>query len=186
MCRAVLAAAAGAVLPSLPRAGEAQQPSVVEGEATAVDGDTLIVDGHRIRIHALYAPEASEPGGAAAKDMAALVVYGEYVVCTVAGADSFGRIVADCIMSSDGADFAEVMIRAGHADHCPAQWPARSCLPSGQRFQAARLLSVASADPRPLDATMPRTGGELRSPHPELSVCSGGAAPLSHTDGRRR
>lgn len=30
---------------------------------------------------------------------------------------------------------------------------------------------------------MPRTGGELRSPHPELSVCSGGAAPLSHLMG---
>ena len=116
MCRAVLAGAAGAVLASF---AEAQQPSVIAGEATAVDADTLIVDGHRIRIRALYAPEASEPGGAAARDMAALVIYGEYVVCTVAGADHFGRIVADCTMSSDGADFAEVMIRAGHADHCP-------------------------------------------------------------------
>ena len=121
MCRAVLAAAAVPVLPALPQAGEAQQPSVVEGEAAALDGDTLIVDGHRIRIHALHAPEVSEPGGAAAKEMAALVVYGEHVVCTVVGADSFGRVVADCIMSSDGADFAEIMIRAGHADHCPAQ-----------------------------------------------------------------
>ena len=53
--------------------------------------------------------------------MAALVAYSEHVVCTVVDADSFGRVVADCIMSSDGADFAEIMIRAGHADHCPAQ-----------------------------------------------------------------
>ena len=117
---ALLVANAGAVLPSPARSGEAQRPSVVAGEAAAVDGDTLIVDGHRIRIHALHAPEVSEPGGAAAKDMAALVVYGEHVVCTVVGADRFGRVVADCIMSSDGADFAEIMIRAGHADHCPA------------------------------------------------------------------
>jgi endonuclease YncB( thermonuclease family) len=117
-CRAILAAAVVAVLPAQPQAGEAQQPSIVEGEAAAVDGDTLIVDGHRIRIHALHAPEMHEPGGR--KGHAALAVYGEHVVCTVIATDGFGRPVADCIMSSDGADFAEVMIRAGHADHCPA------------------------------------------------------------------
>ena len=115
---ALLVVSAGAVLPLFARSDEAQQPSVIAGEATAVDGDTLIVDGHRIRIHDLHAPDAGEPGGAAAKGMAALAIYGEYVVCKVAGADHVGRVVADCTMSSDGADFAEVMIRAGHADHC--------------------------------------------------------------------
>jgi len=117
---ALLVANAGAVLPSPARSGEAQQPSIIAGGASALDGATLIVDGQRIRVHALHAPEVSEPGGAAAKEMAALVVYGEQVVCTVVDADSFGSVVADCIMSSDGADFAEIMIRAGHADHCPA------------------------------------------------------------------
>ena len=99
---------------------EAQPPSVVEGGAAALDGDTLIVDGHHVRIHALHAPKVGEQGGAAAKDMAAGAIYGEHVVCTVVATDRFGRLVADCLMSSDGADFAEVMIRAGHADHCPA------------------------------------------------------------------
>ena len=74
----------------------------------------------RSSLTALYAPEADEPHGAAAKDMAALVVYGEHVVCTVVDRDRPGGLVADCVMSSDGADFAEVMIRAGYADHCPA------------------------------------------------------------------
>ena len=120
MCRALLVAAAVAVLPALPHDGEAPPPSVVEGEAAAVDGDTLVVDGHRVRIHALHAPEVDEPGGAAAKDMAALAVYGEHVVCTVVDTERFGELVADCIMSSDGADFAEIMIRAGYANHCPA------------------------------------------------------------------
>jgi endonuclease YncB( thermonuclease family) len=117
---ALLLAGAGAVLPSTSLSGEAQQPLVVAGEAAAVDGDTLVVDGHRIRIRALHAPEVSEPGGVAAKEMAALAIYGEQVVCTVVNTDPFGRLEADCIMSSDGADFAEVMIRAGRADHCPA------------------------------------------------------------------
>ena len=118
MCHALLVTAAIAVLPSLAHAGA--RPPMVAGEAAAVNGDTLLVDGYRIRIRALHAPEVDEPGGAAAKDMAALVIYGEHVVCTVVDTDRFGRLVADCIMSSDGADFAEVMIRAGYADHCPA------------------------------------------------------------------
>jgi micrococcal nuclease len=118
---AILGIAAVAVLPPLAHAGEAQQPSMVMGEAAAVDGDTLLVGGYRIRIRALHAPKVDEPGGAAAKDMAALVIYGEHVACTVVDKDRFGRLLADCMMSSDGADLAEVMIRAGYADHCPAQ-----------------------------------------------------------------
>ena len=51
--------------------------------------------------------------------MAELAVYGEYVICNVVDTDRHGRFVADCILDSDGADFAEVMIRAGKADHCP-------------------------------------------------------------------
>ena len=120
MRRAVLVSAAVLILPAPPQAGEARQPALVEGEAAALDGDTLLVDGHRVRIRALHAPEVDEPGGTAAKEMAALAVFGEHVVCTVFDTDRFGRLVADCTMSSDGADFAEVMIRAGHAAHCPA------------------------------------------------------------------
>ena len=52
--------------------------------------------------------------------MAALAVFGEHVICTAVEIDPLGHLVADCTMSSDGADFAEVMIRAGHAAHCPA------------------------------------------------------------------
>jgi micrococcal nuclease len=120
VCRAILAATAVLILPATPQAGEAQQPSTVEGEAAALDGDTLLVDGHRVRIRALHAPEVDEPGGAAAEEMAALAILGEHVICKVFDTDRFGRLVADCTMSSDGADFAEVMIRAGHAAHCPA------------------------------------------------------------------
>ena len=119
MCRALVVTAI-AVLPSLAPWSGGTQPPVVSGEAAAVDGDTLLVDGHRVRISALHAPEADEPGGAAAKNMAALVVYGERVVCTVVDTDRSGGLVADCVMFSDGADFAEVMIRAGYGDHCPA------------------------------------------------------------------
>ena len=120
MRRAVLVSAAVLILPAPPQAGEARQPARVEGEAAALDGNTLLVDGHRVRIRALHAPEVNEFGGTAANEMAALAVFGEHVVCTVFDTDRFGRLVADCTMSSDGADFAEVMIRAGHAAHCPA------------------------------------------------------------------
>jgi hypothetical protein len=119
-CRAVLVAAAILLLPAPSQAGEARPPSIVGGEAAAVDGDTLVVDGHRVQIRALHAPELDELGGAAARDMAALAILGEHVICTVVDTDRFERLLVDCSMSSDGADFAEVVIRAGHAAHCPA------------------------------------------------------------------
>ena len=63
--------------------------------------------------------------------MAALAVFSEHVKCTVFDTDRFRRLVADCTMSSDGADFAELMIRAGHAAHCPAHGrPDLASLPS--------------------------------------------------------
>ena len=63
--------------------------------------------------------------------MAALAVFGEHVICTAVETDPLGHLVADCTMSSDGADFAEVMIRAGHAAHCPAHGrPDLASLPS--------------------------------------------------------
>lgn len=96
----------------------ASERVTVQGEAVAVDGDTLIVDGYRVRIHGLHASGLGEPGGLESKRMAQLVVTGEYVICTIVDTDRHGSFVADCVMESDGADFAEVMIRAGHADHC--------------------------------------------------------------------
>jgi len=107
-------------LPTSMHAGAEQKRGVIAGRATAEDGDTLLVDGNRIDVRALHAPGPDEPGGKAATEMAALAVYGEHVVCHVVDTDEDGGLLGDCTMSSDGADFAEVMIRAGHADHCPS------------------------------------------------------------------
>ena len=150
-CRAVLTAAATLVVPASPLASVTRRPSIVVGEATALDGGTLVVDGRRVRIRALHAAEVDEPGGTAAKEMAALAVFGEHVVCTVFDTDRFGRLVADCMMSSDGADFAEVMIRAGHAAHCPSQGRPDLGIASRLRPRATRPLPVAhSRRPGPL------------------------------------
>jgi hypothetical protein len=128
---ATLVAAVILAVPASPWAGETRPHSLVEGGAVAVDGSTLLIDGHRVRIRALYAQGVEEPGGADAKEMAALAVFGEHVVCTAVETDPLGQLVADCSMFSDGADFAEVMIRAGHAAHCPADGrPELASLPS--------------------------------------------------------
>lgn len=106
---------AAALATAVAASGESRR---VAGAAVAVDGSTLIVDGHRLRINALYAPALDQPGGASAKAMAALAIEGEYVTCVIVDVDRQGGLAADCEMASDGADLAEVMIRSGRADHC--------------------------------------------------------------------
>jgi endonuclease YncB( thermonuclease family) len=106
------------VVPAVAVADAGTDRIMLTGEAVAVTGNTLIVDGRCVRIHALHAPQMDEPGGEDARDMAALAVYGEQVTCDVVETGRHGRLVADCTMGSDGADFAEVMIRAGFAGHC--------------------------------------------------------------------
>ena len=88
-----------------------------------VDGDTTVCRDsngmmHEIRVEALHAPEADDPGGEVATEALAEVLgSGWFWVCR-GSAYSFRRIVATC-RDDQGRDLAEAMIRSGTADHCP-------------------------------------------------------------------
>ncbi len=62
-------------------------------------------------------------------------------MCAVADTDRQGRCFADCTMARDGADFAEPMICAGCANHCPRYARQNLAVPS-DRLQAAWQISV--------------------------------------------
>ena len=91
---------------------------------TVTDGESLRCDTPRgwndvpLRIRALHAPAAGEPGDVAAA--AALQALARPpLVCAVVAEDARGRLVVDCVLS-DGRDLAASMIRTGTAAHCPA------------------------------------------------------------------
>ncbi len=95
----------------------------IVGEAVVVDGDTLIVDGQRIRLHGIDAPESGQrclvPGGyiecgrEATMDLANLIGH-EPVWCKQMDVDRYDRIVAVC-ESDDFRPLNETMVHRGWA-----------------------------------------------------------------------
>ncbi len=95
---------------------------VIAGRPRVVDGDSLEVAGHRIRLFGIDAPERSQDCrdargrtyacGREARDALAAAVGGQTVSCTPVG-ESYNRDVAVCI--ANGRDLSEEMVRAAHA-----------------------------------------------------------------------
>lgn len=95
---------------------------VIAGSATVADGDTLHLDGRRIRLQGMDAPElaqtcerngASWPCGTTARFALAEMVQRGEVFCTSSGADAYGRALARCTVG--GVDIAEELVRQGLA-----------------------------------------------------------------------
>jgi endonuclease YncB( thermonuclease family) len=97
--------------------------ATVAGHARVVDGDSLELNGARIRLHGIDAPEARQEcrdraghpyacGRASARALATAIA-GRTVTCRAVEHDRYDRDVAIC--SVDGSDLAETMVRAGHA-----------------------------------------------------------------------
>ena len=94
----------------------------IGGRARAVDGDTIVLDGRRIRLVGLDAPEARQTctqngrewacGAEATKATRALVRAGK-LDCRLTGTDIYGRDLGRC--SVDGRDLGASLVEAGWA-----------------------------------------------------------------------
>ena len=84
----------------------------------AIDGDTIELDGTRIRINGIDAPEYGQKCGAwdcgksAADKMSALLRAGT-LRCVIHGQDGYGRSIATC--EAGGKDIGEAMVLSGNA-----------------------------------------------------------------------
>ncbi|MCB1511324.1 MAG: thermonuclease family protein [Hyphomicrobiaceae bacterium] len=95
----------------------------VVGHARVVDGDTLEIDGVRVRLEGIDAPEIGQscPGRwfgrwSAGRDAAAemrQMIAGAAVSCRSTGADAYGRMLGQC--SANGLDLNREMVRRGFA-----------------------------------------------------------------------
>lgn len=96
-------------------AREAQ--TVVRGQASVIDGDTLDIHGQRIRLHGVDAPESSQLcylngkgwqcGKASAWELAKKT-QGKTVSCQVKDKDRYGRLVADCLVNGRSVNAQQV------------------------------------------------------------------------------
>lgn len=92
------------------------------GVAAIHDGDTMTVNGIRVRLHGIDAPELDQPCrrqgrpwacGRAAKTQLEGLVGASDVACTAIDKDRYGRIVARCSIA--GQDIQAWMVRNGWA-----------------------------------------------------------------------
>jgi len=113
----------------------------ISGPATALDGDSLLVAGQKIRLFGIDAPEFTQTCtrdgetwecGKAAKEQLAALVKGAHVECWRVDTDSFGRAVSTC--NADREDLNRTMVEQGWAlayrefstDYVGAEQQARS------------------------------------------------------------
>ncbi|QCO55480.1 thermonuclease family protein [Pseudorhodobacter turbinis] len=92
--------------------------SLAASETSVVDGDTIDVDGIRMRINAIDAPEYGQKcgkwacGKAATEELARLIG-STNVTCNVLGDDGMGREIATCFVGE--VDLGREMVRNGLA-----------------------------------------------------------------------
>lgn len=92
------------------------------GRPRVVDGDSLELAGHRVRLFGIDAPESMQDCrdargrfyacGRAARDALAQAIGSQNVSCAPVG-ESYDRDVAVC--TAGGRDLSEAMVRSGHA-----------------------------------------------------------------------
>ena len=83
--------------------------------ALAIDGDTLIDEGRRVRLWGIDAPEMSEVQGPRSKAMLQRIVdQSGRLVCQVVDEDRYGRTVARCY-DEDLIDIGCLMVSLGEA-----------------------------------------------------------------------
>lgn len=94
----------------------------IEGYARVSDGDSLVINGLRIRLEGIDAPElqqtcirngADYPCGQLARDALAAMVASRVVACESGGQDRYGRMLARC--EAGGQDIAAAMVAQGWA-----------------------------------------------------------------------
>jgi endonuclease YncB( thermonuclease family) len=118
------------------------------GQVAVVDGETLRLDGHVIRLQGVEAPvrgdtcrDGADCGGAATSALAGLV-RDRRVDCQLSGHDRLGRAYAAC--DANGTDLSRAIVAAGWARAQP-ETPALADLELRARRQGAGLWAASVA-----------------------------------------
>jgi endonuclease YncB( thermonuclease family) len=101
---------------------DGSQQEALSGQARVIDGDTLALDGKRIRLVGIDAPELRQvcrreaggwPCGREARSHLTSLIGKATTTCAVGGSDRYGRLLAVC--SSGGRDLNAAMVGVGYA-----------------------------------------------------------------------
>lgn len=101
---------------------DGSQTEAMAGRPRVVDGDTLVIDGKRIRLVGIDAPELRQtcrrdvrdwPCGTEARDRLVALIGDAKTLCATNGSDRYGRILAVC--TARNLDLNAAMVGAGYA-----------------------------------------------------------------------
>jgi endonuclease YncB( thermonuclease family) len=103
--------------------GEEKLSITVSGKARVVDGDTIYVDGIKIRLHGIDAPESKQvcydstgkvwKAGQYASAFLKSLTEGKVVSCLKHGRDKYGRVIGTCGVG--GVNLNKELVRVGLA-----------------------------------------------------------------------
>jgi endonuclease YncB( thermonuclease family) len=94
------------------------QETTYRGRCWVIDGDTIDINGMRLRLAGIDAPELDHPHGQKAKRALMRLCKGQVIRAVVEGGQSYDRLVATCYLP-DGTDLSAEMVKTGHA----IDWP---------------------------------------------------------------
>jgi endonuclease YncB( thermonuclease family) len=123
LCAAFAIALLAVGVSAAPAEAKRMDPVLLQGEARAIDGDTLQVGATRLRLHGVDAPELRQTcedsvgeawgcGRRAASELAAAVAGGE-VQCISRERDRYQRLIATCWAA--GRDVGQSLVAHGWA-----------------------------------------------------------------------
>lgn len=88
--------------------------TILRGRCWVVDGDTIIIENHNIRLAGIDAPELDHPWGQNAKWAMIRLCRGKAVRAEIVGELSYNRQLAYCFLP-DGRDLGAEMVKQGLA-----------------------------------------------------------------------
>ncbi|HPD93703.1 MAG TPA: thermonuclease family protein [Pararhodobacter sp.] len=104
------------------RAGASNSPPkitrTIQGRCTVIDGDTVIIQGTRLRLFGIDAPELDHPYGQKSKWAVIRMCQDQVVTAELHESVSYDRKVARCVLP-DGRDIGAELVRMGLA----LDWP---------------------------------------------------------------
>lgn len=80
----------------------------------AIDGDTLVCNGRKVRLTNVYAAELNQAGGAAAKKRLQARIAAGPVTLRPLGADRYGRLLAEVYVAGRRIEQADIGPRKGN------------------------------------------------------------------------
>jgi endonuclease YncB( thermonuclease family) len=126
-----------AAVPACAPAQADEYQNTISDRASIVDGQTLVLRGHHLRLWGVIAPTGAQPGAVEAAIRMFKLYDGKMIYCHLATEDRSRVMPAKCEFA--GFDMSAVMVSSGWVRDCPIE--------SGGRYRIQEAKAKAAGSP---------------------------------------